>query len=106
MARGSVGAPLRYALIERIEEEFRGTPGLALTPRQAARILGESPETVSLAIDARRVTGVLVRTRDGSYQSRLMSGAPETAWPSRRTASSADSPCCGNGCTPARSVSS
>jgi hypothetical protein len=55
----------RDALLEQLRDEFRHTPGLALTPLQAARLFNVEPETCERLIAALADEGAIRVRPDG-----------------------------------------
>ncbi len=64
------------ALLDRVRVEYREMPGLCLSPSQAARLWGLSPQRCARLLDVLIGHGDLMRTRDGRYvaTSRLLRG--------------------------------
>jgi DNA-binding MarR family transcriptional regulator len=54
----------RHALLCRIHNEFEEMPGLSLTPRQAARLFGLPPDTVSRILERLTDARVLRKRHD------------------------------------------
>ena len=63
--------PARYALVRRIYREFQEMPGLAVTPGQAARLFGLSPDTAARILERLAATDVLHQTRNGQFTLRV-----------------------------------
>jgi hypothetical protein len=62
------GQPAPARLVQRIRAEYMEMPGLALTPRQAARLWGEDVRQVVRLLGALVDDGFLVRNRQGAYR--------------------------------------
>ena len=61
----------RHALMVRIHSEFEEMPGLSLTPRQAAKLFGLSPEVASRILDRLSDAQVLRQSSDGQFGLRV-----------------------------------
>ncbi|MBI3048521.1 MAG: hypothetical protein HYY76_09465 [Acidobacteria bacterium] len=57
----------------RVYREFEEMPGLRLTLRQAQRLLGLREDICARILDGLVAEGVLLRTADGRYASRIAS---------------------------------
>ena len=64
-------AAARHALLCRIHGEFEEMPGLSLTPGQAARLFGLSPDIASRILDRLTDARVLRQSRDGQFALRV-----------------------------------
>ena len=63
--------PARHALLWRIHSEFEEMPGLSLTPAQAAKLFGLSPNIASRILDKLTDARVLRRRIDGHFVLRV-----------------------------------
>jgi len=66
-ARPARDVSSRVTLTHRICSEFREMPGLVLSPEQAARLFGISPELCSRVLEELIANGALSLTRGGRY---------------------------------------
>lgn len=53
--------------LRRIRGEFLEMPGMRVTPDQAGRLLGLTPEACEMLLAALMESGFLCRTHDGAY---------------------------------------
>jgi hypothetical protein len=63
--------PERYAVLRRVFREFDENPGLAMTPAQAGRLFGLSPDTAARILQRLADTEVLDHTRTGQFTLRV-----------------------------------
>jgi hypothetical protein len=63
--------PVREELVRRIRGEFEEMPGLSLTPVQAIRLFGISPDVCAAILSDLIEEGVLHLKSDGRYTRRL-----------------------------------
>jgi hypothetical protein len=77
-------------LLARIRAEYREMPGLCLTPAQAARLWGLTPEVCAEVLQALGAEGALICTRELRYVAAATEPTPRPrapgAWAPRRGA--------------------
>jgi hypothetical protein len=90
VTHGSRDPRIPSELLARIRAEYREMPGLCLTPAQAARLWGLTPDVCAEVLQTLVAEGALICTRDVRYVAAATGPAPRRrapgAWAERRGA--------------------